>query len=76
MAKKNLQDAIDQQAAETYQEAENVSPVELADKGRSERLVIRLSKDELRRLKLYFDREQLPLSTGARSVLLRHIREQ
>ena len=42
---------------------------------RTERLVIRLSKDELHRITRFYDDLHLPISTGARSTLLDHIRK-
>lgn len=42
---------------------------------RTERLVIRLSKDELHRITRFYDDLHLPLSTGVRSLVLDHIRK-
>ena len=75
MAKKQLQEAVDRQAAETHQEIGDQTAPEPAERSRTERLVIRLTKDELRRLRQRIDQEQLPLSTGARAVLMRYARE-
>ena len=42
--------------------------------GRTERIVIRVSPDELRRVSRYFEGKNLPLSTGARAALLDLVR--
>lgn len=42
--------------------------------GRTERIVIRVSPDELRRVSRYFEEKNLPLSTGARAALLDLVR--
>ncbi|MGR3303318.1 MAG: hypothetical protein ACUZ8I_12555 [Candidatus Scalindua sp.] len=77
MNKNRMQEAAKQQVAGTVRE---VSEEHQERKGkkrskREERLVIRLSKDELRRITRYCEDRTLPVSTGVRSLVLEHIRK-
>lgn len=76
MSKNRMQEAAKQQVAETVREVseEHQERKNTKRPKREERLVIRLSKDELHRIVKFYNGIHLPVSTGARSTLLDHIR--
>jgi hypothetical protein len=64
---------VDAVAHELPAEHRQAAPVKKAR--RDERLVVRLTADELHRLTRYFQDRSLPLSTGARAALLDLVRK-
>jgi len=77
MANKRLEGAAKDQARQTSREVEDGHTERAASDGattRDERIVLRVSKDELRRIKRFYDQENIPMSTGIRSLVLNHIR--
>jgi hypothetical protein len=78
MAKDRLQSAIGNQVESTVHDVpeghgESVSAGKRAK--RTERLVLRMSVDEYKRLSRYFESKNLPLSTGARAALMELVRK-
>ena len=76
MSKDRMKEAADRQVEKTARELpeEHREKKETKRIQRTERLVIRLSKDELRRIAGCFKGKDLPVSTGCRSVLLDYAR--
>ena len=74
-------DRMSKAAVQQIEKTARALPVERQEKKetrkaqRTERLVIRLSKDELHRITRFYDDLHLPVSTGVRSLVLDHIRK-
>jgi predicted DNA binding CopG/RHH family protein len=77
MANDQFRESARDQTQQTKREVEDGHSEQAAPDGattRDERIVLRVSKDELRRIKRFYDQENIPMSTGIRSLVLNHIR--
>ena len=63
---------VDQVAHAVSDDHREITPEKAS---RTERIVIRVSPDELRRIVRHFEEKNLPLSTGARAALLDLVRK-
>ena len=74
--KRFLSEAEEQmeRAANTPEEGHTEETPQEGSRARKERLVIRLSQDELRRIQRFYAQENIPVATGIRSLVLTHIR--
>ncbi len=76
MAKDRLAGAIGHQVDSIHDVPEGHGENPSAKRGkRTERLVLRMSVDEYKRLVRYFEGKNLPVSTGARAALMELVRK-
>lgn len=57
------------------EEGHGEQPEESHSSARGQRIVLRVSNDEMRRIKRFYEKENMPVSTAIRSLVLNHIRK-